>query len=245
MKTKRSNTHRNLGASAFVGLLSLAALPVEAAVIVPNTDMTTGTVIGTLLAIDSPNVASDPRAAVVGFSIVSGTIGHPGSNLTTYWGPNGSATSAAVFTNGGVLAYNFDIPDASIVNAVYTRWVGQGNHTSNAVFSFNEATSGSVSVNMNSNQASNVVIRYTDSLDVARGFGFQKLFGSAITVSGGNGFTVTANASVSGSEANIDSDTDKVMRIDAVIIDYSPIPEPATALLGGLGFLALLRRRRH
>lgn len=216
----------------------------KAAVIVPNTDMTSGTVTGTLLAIDMPLSSSDTRTAVDGFAIVSGTIGGYPNNAGVYWGPNGSSTSTAAWTGGGVLSYNFDIPDGSVVNAVYTRWVGQGNQTSNAVFSYSEATSGSVSVNMNGNQASDVTIRYTDSGSTIRNFGFESLFGSAITVAGGDGFTLIADASVSGNTAFGDGDNDRVMRIDAVIIDYSPIPEPGAALLGGFGLLLLLRRRR-
>jgi hypothetical protein len=32
---------------------------------------------------------------------------------------------------------------------------------------------------------------------------------------------------------------------DSVYLTWTPIPEPGAALLGGLGFLILLRRKRH
>jgi MYXO-CTERM domain-containing protein len=43
---------------------------------------------------------------------------------------------------------------------------------------------------------------------------------------------------------NSGNSTNKFSGLDDVTLTVSPIPEPSAALLGGLGLLALLRRRR-
>jgi hypothetical protein len=79
--------------------------------------------------------------------------------------------------------------------------------------------------------------RWTTNEPVTYGFlPFQTLFSSNFTVNGGDGFKLTVADTNSADASNI-------VRLDSVIIDYSPIPEPSAALLGGFGFLLLLRRR--
>lgn len=230
-----------------IAILGLGAVGAHAAVIVPATDASF-TPTGTLLAINS-TVNSTTLNTPEFTASPSGTITGPGAPGPggRYWEPNGTSIGdeAAVFTNsantGPIHTFTFnalDLPDGSIIHGIYVRWRAQGNQSSAVDYSYTEGlSSGTVTYNQQANETG-ASFSWTDS---ASGgpytLGFQTLFsGENIVVGGGNGFTLTIGHNA--------VHTNNVIRTDALIIDATIIPEPSTALLGGLGFLALLRRRR-
>lgn len=214
-------------AAGFVGSAS-------AAVILDPGKITTGSLTGTGLIIDTPSGqgTSPPigtsdwtEDADDGFEFVS-----PGSsneqNNKPGWEPDGTvdATDDIQRFANGVVTYTFDIADGSVINAVYADWGSQGN-TPGADYSYSEgAASGTVSKSHTSGSTGDLVVQWTDSLAVVRSVNFESLFTGPITVAGGDGFTIT-----------VDGDGSFFWH-DAVIIDYTAIPEPGAPLL--------LRRRR-
>lgn len=88
---------------------------------------------------------------------------------------------------------------------------------------------------------------YGDTVSVELAFDLADGTGS-LTV---NGETITGSASGGGETLDAfalrqsNSSSDETITIDNIVIDgQAAVPEPSTALLGGLGLLALIRRRR-
>jgi hypothetical protein len=80
-----------------------------------------------------------------------------------------------------------------------------------------------------------MVLSWTDNTSTVRNANFQRLFAGPIPVTGGDGFTLELD----------DSGYKNAMQIDAIVLDATIIPEPATTgLLGSLLIPLALRRRR-
>lgn len=224
----------------------LLAGSTHAAVIVPATDASF-TPTGTLLAVTSTRPTATLGAVELNSPEFTASPSHglPGNNATAwanFWSPNGTAKedTRAVFTNNANATHtitfsNLDLPDGSIIHGIYVRWFAQSNQSDNVSYSFTEgSSSGSVTRNQMVAEVG-PTISWTDAEDTTRTLGFDTLFsGQNIVVGGNDGFTLNI-ARVSGNN---------VIRTDTVILDVTIIPEPSAALLGGLGLLVLLRRRR-
>lgn len=240
---------------AAITCLALLTGSAHAAVIVDGSKVQgtpTYTVQGTLLAIDAPTSQGSnfsgpdgpdwPEDADDGFTMDSGySIGPDASR--SGWEPDGTAAGSAQtgFTfstaDGTGVSWTFDLPDGAIVHNVYSHWSHQGNSGSQSTMSYDEGTPTSI-LRPARNSSSNLVLQWTDSAATDHNRNFERLFAGDITVAGGDGFAVTFTVDPNSLEGGV------FPYIDAVVIDYTAIPEPGAALLGALGVLLLLRRRR-
>jgi len=238
MKMKTTST--TLAALASLGL---AATSANAAITVTADHIQgtpTHTVQSTLLAIDvptgtqtgpaGPNWADD---ADDGFSLPSGSsstdLGRVG------WEPDGTSISPSGqgFLQKDMSAtYTFDLADGTVVHNVYSTWGFQGNSGSGHTYTDDEGSSTYTRVAAAS--TNNLILQWTDSASDTHDANFERIFAGDITVTGGNGYVVTFTA----------ADTTSFPFVDAVVIDYTPVPEPTTTALLGLGGLALILRRR-
>ena len=237
--------------------LFLQANSAHAAVIVPNTKIASGTITSgaTMILINSPHSSELPL----------GTVGAKGPNWTDNsadgWrqtaqgtvdsGTQGNSpweTDGTVSPQGQLRFYNsgtsigqtytfnladsgIDLPDGSIINGIYASWTTR--NTSGAIYSYTEGVpTGSVTVSHATAPTVNLALNWTNSLSVVQTANFQRIFSTPITVTGGNGFTLNIRKN------------GNTHQTDAIFLDVTLVPEPSSALLGGLGVLALLRRRR-
>jgi len=243
-------------AAVVMAALAIMATSANAAMIVTPDHIVTGSATGTLVAIDVPTVpngttggpiwttgggiiatAADNGLATVGAGIMEPYGASP-------WEPDGTPAGEAVTygtypTKNPNVSYNFnlaasgiDIPDGSIVNAVYATWATRGKD--GASYTYNEATADSTTRLHSVSPAANLVLSWTDSLSATHNANFDSLFQGPITVSGGDGFALWVIDNV-GNTAHI----------DAVVLDVTIAPEPATLALLGIGGLIMLRRRRR
>ncbi len=159
--------------------------------------------------------------------------GIDGGTTRGAWEPNGTPWdnnyTNMQFVANGLVTYTFDLPDGYIVNAVYHKWHGQGNQTTNAVYSYDEGTHTETYRSHISASPADIVIQWRDSTDTGRNVNFGLIFSGPITVSGGDGFTVTVDSTVSGETAGGDGNNSKVMSLDAILIDFTSAPPPASA----------------
>lgn len=210
-----------------LGLLGLGAVGAHAADIVPAADASF-TPTGTLLAITSTIrvggnlVANSPE-------FTASSVGGTPNNVGVYWAPNGTPVGdgAAIFTvaTNAVHTFTFsaaDLPDGAIIHGVYVRWRAQGNQSNSVDYSYAEGTdTGTINLSHTANEVG-PSFSWTTSAATKYTLGFQTLFSDDIVVTGGDGFTLTiANNSALSTNGN-------VIRTNALIIDYSPIPEPSS-----------------
>ncbi len=215
---------------AFLAGAALAASNANAAISVVAGGISTGSLVGQGLIIDTPtgttNTADTGWAQLTGNSGQQSQLGWDpvdavGGNANTGYG----RWTVASGGNSPSTAWTFDLADGTIINAVYAVWTGNSNKGAN--YSYNEGGGVVTSAFFSHNNVSS-----TNDL-VYQGWNFQKVIDGSITVAGGNGFAVTASGPTSYTS-------------DAVIVDYTlaAVPEPSIALLSALGMLLLLRRRR-
>ncbi|MEO0475498.1 MAG: PEP-CTERM sorting domain-containing protein [Planctomycetota bacterium] len=226
----------------------------DAASIVPTDtgSINSGTVTGTLSVIDPPTTSESALGVALGqgFNTVSGSTGFDDGRGRGGFEADGTAftnsDTTTKFLSNGVVTFNFDVADGTVINAVYAKWQSQGNQSSNVVYSFSEATSGSTSRDHKAGSApGDLVLGWTDSGSTARSTNLGLIFTGPITVSGGDGFTLTIDSTVSGDTAFSDGNNSRVASFDAVAIDFTPIPEPGSLALLGLGGLLIGARRRR
>jgi PEP-CTERM motif len=170
---------------------------------------------------------SFPGAGVATDQIGFGGAGNPGgsvmfvrqatTNGTTFFNPTSRAVSANLFS--------FTVTALANQTITVTGLRGSAVATSHPyVLNFAEANAASFA-----------------TAEVAQGVGIQygtAMLASSVTVTSGQ--TKTFVIGLSGIHAIPDGN----FNIDDFVLQGSIIPEPSTALLGGLGVLALLRRRR-
>jgi hypothetical protein len=139
-----------------------------------------------------------------------------GSNLeanhgTSPWEPDGTPLAEAQtlrLNSAPGSTYTFNLPDGTIINAIYATWLTRG--TSGATWSYTEgAASGSLGRAMDSAPAADLVLRWTDSASTTHDGNFERLFVGPISVEGGDGFTLKAVR------------TGNTHQADAVILDIS------------------------
>ena len=232
---------------AVLASLGLAATSANAAYVVTNVQGTpTHAVQGTLLAIDGPQSAqggniTGPQGpnwaenADDGWELLGGTIfketGRSG------WEPDGTDDSLAwtgyfnSAASGNQARWTFDVPDGTIIHNVYATWYSQSNSGEGHTFSYNEGALTSF-VRAKANSVNNLQLQWTAADNDPHNINFERIFAGDITVAGNDGFAVTFDAALG------------FANIDAVVIDYTAIPEPTTTALLGLGGLALILRRR-
>lgn len=242
MKTHFINTTTRL---ACIAGFALTASMANAAIVVNPGNVnaaSTYTVTGSLFAIDSPTPVSGGAndAASAGWS-ATGTIGDSlgnGGISRKAWEPDGTTYSQTnIPWTGGTATYTFNLADGTVINSVFANWAKQGNSGTANVYSYNEGTLTTVTKSQaGAASAGDLVLNWTGTLSddttaTTYTSNFEQLFSGPITVAGGNGFSLTLTA-----------ETGKFPFMDAVVLDV--VPEPSAALLGGLGLLALLRRRR-
>ncbi len=210
----------------------------------------TYTVQGTLLAIDEP--ASDdttttfiygpagpdwPDDSNDGFSVLTGAQIAINEWRSGMWEPDGTPDTgdnvSYMFNKPGQsVMWAFDLPDGAVIHNVYATWAHQGNSGANHAYSYNEGSLETF-VRPAANSTGDLVLQWTAAdTDTYNAF-FQRIFAGDITVAGGDGFAVTWTQGDGG-----------YPYVDTVLIDYTVIPEPGAPLLGALGAMLLLRRRR-
>jgi len=130
-----------------------------------------------------------------------------------------------------------DIPDGSVINAIYTTWKIRSDTSD---YRYTEgAQSDTDSFSYGTAPEDDLILRWYDDTNTGHDANFQQLFDSeedefsAITVGGGDGFLLQQFR-----QAN-------TAHIDAIILDVTLVPEPGSLALLGLGGLCILKRRRR
>jgi hypothetical protein len=232
-----------IAAVAAIAALASIATPVGAAVIVPGTNVngsSTYTVTGTLYAIDAPGGGSGGDASNVGWAQVSGangdSYGNQAAPLRNAWEPDGTSYAATnIRWTGGPVTWTFDLADGTVINGIFANWAAQGNAGSANTYSWNEGTPDSavrshtsatpldLRLNWAGFTSTGAATTYTST--------FDQLNTGPITVSGGNGFTVT-----------LTPQSGAFPFVDTIVLDV--VPEPSSLAMGMVGLTLLLRRRR-
>ena len=216
----------------------------DAAVIVPGANVngaSTYSVTGTLYAIDAPGGGTGGDASNVGWAQVSGangdSYGNQAAPLRNAWEPDGTSYAATnIRWTGGSVTWTFDLPDGTVINGVFANWASQGNAGSSNTYSWNEGTPDSAVRSHTSATPLDLRLDW-DGFDsggspTTYSSTFDQLNTGPITVSGGNGFTVT-----------LTPQSGAFPFVDTIVLDV--IPEPSALALGALGMALLLRRRRN
>jgi hypothetical protein len=259
----RTTTALALAAVAIASLFYTSS-SADAAVVVDGSKIVSGSATGTLVAIDVPFVTVSPTfggpnwTADADDGFVAPVAANDGirepMNGTSPWEPDGTLLSEAqgYFTYGNgpapSVTWNFnladsgiDIPDGAIINAVYATWLTR--NVDGITYEYTEGAASDSVVKQTGGAApvGDLVLSWDDSLATTRNGNFERIFGTPITVEGGDGFQLWGTDNV-GNAAHI----------DAVVLDVtlpSAIPEPASSALAAFGLLSLgfvgWRRRRR
>jgi hypothetical protein len=239
-------------------VLCMAAATSQAAVTISSTKIVSGTITtgADMVIINTPRftdlgvITTGPSGpnwtddSSDGFRLLSAARTGSTAQGTTRWEVDGrpSTESAvrfeAVAGSPPLVSFTFNLadsginlPDGSVINAIYATWNTRG--SSGALYTYTEGlATGTTTIGQISAPVNNLRLNWTDSLSVVQTSTFQRIFNTPITVGGGNGFTLNVGR------------TGNSTQIDAILLDVTLIPEPSTALLGGLGLLCLLCRRR-
>jgi len=142
---------------------------------------------------------------------------------TSNWEPDGTPIAEArgyfTYGNGPVpsVKYTFnlesawvDIPDASVINAVYATWNTRNRDGITYQYTEGAATDSIVRQSDGTAPVADLVLRWTDSASTPHDGNFERIFTGPITVGGGDGFELWATDNI-GNAAHI----------DAVVIDVS------------------------
>ena len=251
------NYKTSMSLAAAMGCLGLAATSAQAAIIVTPSHIQgtpTFAVQGTLAAIDAPTTQGSnfsgpdgpdwPEDADDGFAMDSGYSIGPDAGGRPGWEPDGTDAGSAPtgFTfgtaDGTQVSWTFDLPDGAVVHNVYSHWFWQSNSGSQSTLSYDEGTLTTIP-RPATNSINNLQLQWTDSAAGEHNINFERVFAGDITVAGGDGFAVTFTVDPDSLEGNV------FPYIDAVVIDFTPIPEPSAAMLLGLGGLGVFLRRRR
>ena len=207
----------------------------------------TATIEGTLLAIDPPEDSANNSE----FSTtnLTGTAGSSGSGGDRYWEPNGTtwktgekATNVGFTTAGGTATYTFTLNVGDTVHGVYWRYRSQGNQVTDLAVSNNYG--GSTTVNQQTAESGDLLLNWTDGgVNTSDDLAFDTLWSGLDIVLTGTTFTVTMDST--GSTGVPTNANRKGFRADALVIDYTAVPEPGSLALLGLGGLCMLKRRRR
>lgn len=234
----------------------------DAALVIPNSKIATGTITGQMIVINSPGTSelALSTAGAQGPNWADNSadgwrqIGTGSTDAATQgnspWEPDGSAIKGQhrFFASSGtspITSYTFNLadsgvalPDGAIINAVYASWTTRG--VSGGIYSYTEGGPlTSATFSHIAAPAANLQINWTNNLLAVQTANFQRIFSTPITVVGGNGFLL--NVARSGN----------THQTDAIILDVTfpasaaIIPEPATASLGLLALGGLMMRRRR
>jgi hypothetical protein len=188
-----------------------------------------GSVTGTLLAVDVPFNSSTesvpvfggpdwPENADDGFTapIAAGDGLRGQDGASSNWEPDGTplAQAKGYFTFGDgpapSVTWSFGLPDGAVINAVYATWNTRG--ADGITYQYTEgAASGSiVRQTGGAAPAADLVLSWTDAASGTHQGNFERIFTGPITVEGGNGFTLWGTDNI-GNAAHI----------DAIVLDVS------------------------
>ena len=221
--TMNKPTTKSVIALSLLACFVFVANSPNAAIIVPGTNINAAssyTVVGTLIAIDSPIGATANDTASTGWKQVSGSNGDSlanGAISRKAWEPDGTIYSNSNMRwTGGVVTYTFDLADDIIINSVFANWAKQNNSGTTNVYSYNEGVATQVSIDQQAAaSAGDLVLNWQGTLSdnttpTTYSSNFEQLFSGPITVAGGNGFTLT-----------LTPQSGKFPFDDAVVLDYT------------------------
>ena len=195
-----------------------------------------------LAMIASLTLASSASAALAivngNFEITTGyTVGDGGewrSGIATGWSGPSTASVYRYYTNSGSIIANLEWTSISTgtIQPLYQD-IGTLDGTSNITLTFDYVRFGSSPLNV----------------AIYNGASFDTVLGTATYAAGDFGSkSITVNNVAGATAIRIGfwqgDILDKAAGLDNVAVSVTAIPEPSAALLGGLGLLALLRRRR-
>lgn len=238
---KHNQLNPRLLAAAALAIAALVS-PAEAGITVDAGKIVSGSVSGTLFAIDvpaatifpttgGPDWTTSPPAGVTAVTADNGFVALPSYGIreaygSSPWEPDGTPvgqtkTYGTYSTGNPNCTYNFnladagiDLPDGSVIFGVYATWATRG--TDGATYRFNEGTLITTVRSHAIAPVGDLVLSWTDDLSTVRNANFERLFEEPILVAGGDGFIL-----------DIIDNIGNAAHIDAVVIDYQlPTSDP-------------------
>ena len=247
LKERIMNTIRVCMASMVcIGVVGFLASSAEAAIVVTPDHIVSGTPVGTLVVIDVPTPTVFPNTgggdstwvgdpdviatvADNGFQIVAGAGIQSEKYGDSNWEPDGTPFGESknwAFYRYTIVHFNFnladcgiDLPDGSVINAIYTTWDTRGD---TAYYTYTEgAATDTASFSFGTAPADDLVLSWTDDIAFTRNGNFEQIFSGPITVEGGDGFILRQER------------RPNTAHLDAVILDVT-LPKAGAPALAAL-----------
>ncbi len=170
-------------------VLLICTASANAGIIVTSDHISTGSAVGTLMAVDVPYFATLPGTggpdwaedADDGFLVVNHAVQETWTN--GQWEPDGTPQAEnrayQVYPNAAPnVTYTFDIPDGSTINAIYATWAKRSNLFGRYHYSEGAALD-SLDVVQTGHPLTDLGLDWTDDVNAVRTAPFQLLFNAS------------------------------------------------------------------